>query len=50
MLRLGLISEIEDVPGIYNHYRGADGLNPHKSYGYLNHPAVAGRISRWLGY
>jgi hypothetical protein len=50
MLRLGLIEAIEDEPGIYNHFRGDLGLDVHKSYGYLNHPAVAGRICRWLGY
>jgi hypothetical protein len=50
MLRLKLIREIVDEPGIYNHFRSLDGLNVHKSYGYLNHPVVAGRICRWLGY
>jgi hypothetical protein len=51
MLRLGVIEDIEDVTGIYNHYRLDDGsLNPHKSYGYLNHPAVAGRICSWLAH
>lgn len=50
MLRYGLIRAIEDVPDIYNHFRDADGLNPHKSYGYLNHAVVASRISSWLGY
>jgi len=50
MLASGALREIEDVPGIYNHFRSADGLNPHKSYGYLNHSVVARRICRWLGY
>lgn len=50
MLDLGLVESIEDVPDIYNHFHGADGLNTHKSYGYLNHPVVAGRICDWLGY
>jgi hypothetical protein len=50
MLRLGLIESIEDEPGIYNHFRGDRGLDVHKSYGYLNHPVVAGRICRWLDY
>jgi hypothetical protein len=48
MLRLGLTREIEDVPGIYNHFHGDQGFNPHKSYGYLNHPVVASRICDWL--
>jgi hypothetical protein len=50
MLRAGLIDAIEDFPRIYNHFRNAEGLNPHKSYGYLHHPVVAGRIVAWLGY
>lgn len=50
MLRLGLVRSIEDEVGIYNHYRAEHGLNVHKSYGYLNHPVVAARICRWLGY
>lgn len=50
MVRHGLVDAIEDVPGIYTHFRGDLGLNVHKSYGYLNHPVVAGRICRWLGY
>ena len=49
MQRQGLVRSIEDLT-IYNHYRGDRGFNPHKSYGYLNHAAVAGRICRWLGY
>jgi hypothetical protein len=50
MLRRKLIESIEDEVGIYNHFRGERGLDVHKSYGYLNHPVVAGRICRWLGY
>jgi hypothetical protein len=50
MLQLGLIESIEDEPGIYNHFRGDRGLDVHRSYGYLNHPLVAGLICRWLGY
>jgi hypothetical protein len=50
MVKLGLIESIEDEPGIYNHFRGDRGLDVHRSYGYLNHPLVAGLICRWLGY
>lgn len=50
MLSFGLVQAIEDLSGIYNHFRGENGLNVHKSYGYLNHAAVAGVIGRWLGY
>lgn len=48
MVRYGLIPAIEDVADVYNHYRDGDGLNPHKSYGYLNHPVIARRICDWL--
>lgn len=51
MVNSNLIESIEDVPAIYNHFRRDDGsLDPHKSYGYLNHAAVATRICRWLNY
>jgi pimeloyl-ACP methyl ester carboxylesterase len=50
MVRYGLVQAIEDDANIYNHFHGVDGLNPHKSYGYLNHAAVARRICRWLDY
>jgi hypothetical protein len=50
MLKFGLVDAIDDVTGIYNHFRrGGDGtLNVHKSYGYLNHRLVAELICRWL--
>jgi len=48
MLKLGLVRSIRDVTGICNHFRVAGQLNVHKSYGYLNHPAVASRIAGWL--
>ena len=47
MRRLGLTAAIEDY-SIYNHFHGDDGLDVHKSYGYLNHPLVAGVVARWL--
>lgn len=50
MQRAGLVQSIEDIAGIYNHFRVADQLNVHKSYGYLHHPVVAGLIADWLGY
>jgi hypothetical protein len=50
MLKFGLVQSIDDVPGIYNHFRrdGDGTLNVHKSYGYLNHRLVAELICRWL--
>ena len=50
MLKLGLTQSIEDVTGLYNHFRMDEMLNVHKSYGYMNHAVVAERICRWLGY
>lgn len=50
MERAGLVEAIVDITGIYNHFRAGEQLNVHKSYGYLNHPAVAGRVANWLGY
>jgi hypothetical protein len=48
MLRLGLTEAIVDHVGLYNHFRGDIGLNPHEAYGYLNHHLVAERIAAWL--
>ena len=50
MLELGLTRSIDDVAGLYNHFRLDGVLNVHKSYGYLNHAVVAEHICRWLGY
>jgi hypothetical protein len=48
MLAHGLIDSIRDEPAIYNHFHGINGLDVHKSYGYLNHAVVAGHVARWL--
>ena len=48
MLELGLIESIDDDADIYNHFRNDRGLDPHKSYGYLMHRAVAGRVADWI--
>lgn len=48
MLKLGLLESLEDCTGIYTHFRGPAGLDVHKSYGYLNHAAVAGAVAQWL--
>jgi pimeloyl-ACP methyl ester carboxylesterase len=47
MQKAGLVQSIEDLD-IYNHFRKEGQLNVHKSYGYLNHPAVAERVRKWL--
>jgi hypothetical protein len=50
MVRLGMLQSIRDEADIYNHFRVDGRLDPHKSYGYLNHAIVARRICNWLGY
>lgn len=48
MLEQGLLDSIEDhCNGIYNFYRNSDGLNCHRSYGYLVNPAVGEVIADW---
>ncbi|MBD3671134.1 MAG: hypothetical protein HUJ29_10205 [Gammaproteobacteria bacterium] len=48
MMELGLIDSIEDhCSGIYNFFRNDEGLNCHRSYGYLVNPAVGAVITRW---
>jgi hypothetical protein len=48
MSDLGLLHSLEDCTGIYNHFHGPNGLDVHKSYGYLNHQDVAGPIAQWI--
>ncbi len=48
MLEQGLVESIEDhCTGIYNFYRNEEGLNCHRSYGYLVNPAVGNVIANW---
>lgn len=48
MLRYRIVESIEDhCEGIYNYYRNNEGLNCHRSYGYLVNPAVGEIIARW---
>lgn len=43
------VGRIRDIHGdIYTAFRNADGLNPHRSYGYLVHPEVGAVIAGWL--
>jgi hypothetical protein len=50
MVRRGLIGAeaIVDRPRICNLWVGTDGSNPHKLYGYLEHPEVAREIAAWI--
>ncbi len=48
MLKQRLLTSIEDHShGIYNYFRSAEGLNCHRSYGYLVNPAVGSTIADW---
>ena len=40
--------EIVDLPKIHTFWVGTDGMNPHKFYGYLDHPDVARQIAAWI--
>lgn len=48
MLALGLTESITDIhEGIYGYFRNEEGLNVHRSYGYLVQPTVGAAIARW---
>jgi hypothetical protein len=48
MLELGLVESIEDhLQGIYNIFRSDEGLDCHRSYGYMVSPAVGNIIADW---
>lgn len=48
MLKQGLVTSIEDHShSIYNYYRSDEGLDCHRSYGYLVNPAVGSIIAEW---
>jgi hypothetical protein len=48
MMRLGLIEDIRDnSEPVYNHFRSEEGINVHRSYGYLVNPAVGAVIASW---
>lgn len=48
MVKLKLIENIEDhCEGIYNYFRNEEGLNTHRSYGYMVNPAVGKVIADW---
>jgi len=48
MQDLGLIESIKDINGgVFNYFRNEQGLNVHRSYGYLVNPRVGEVIARW---
>jgi len=48
MIMAGLVDAIEDRIDLYNVFWEQDGINPHRSYGYLVHADVATLIGDWL--
>lgn len=49
MREQGLVESIEDhCHGIYNFFRSNEGMNSHRSYGYLVNPAVGNLIAEWV--
>ncbi|MCL4791655.1 MAG: hypothetical protein KJ040_06330 [Gammaproteobacteria bacterium] len=49
MLRLGLVREITDQTDLINPFRGAEGLNVHKCYGYFVNTITGAAIADWWG-
>lgn len=47
MLKLGLVEEITDDNSLFTYFRGPEGLNVHKCYGYMVNERVAGAVARW---
>lgn len=48
MVKLGLTEDIcDNREPVYNHFRNEQGLNVHRSYGYLVNPAVGAVIASW---
>lgn len=47
MRALGLIEELSDRLDLQTWYRGAEGLNVHKCYGYMANPVLGGAVARW---
>jgi hypothetical protein len=48
MRERGLVRSIRDLPRIHTFWVGPAGSNPHKSFGYLNHPVVARTLAKWI--
>lgn len=47
MLRLGLVAEITDQINLVNPFRGQEGLNVHKCYGYFVNAVTGAAIADW---
>ncbi len=47
MRRLGLVEAISDRTDLVNPFRGAEGLNVHRCYGYFTNAVTGEAIVRW---
>ena len=47
MLEHGLVESITDNVRLLNYFRGPDGLNVHKCYGYMINPETASVVAKW---
>jgi hypothetical protein len=47
MSRLGLVGEISDQIDLVNPFRGQEGLNAHKCYGYFVNAGTGATIADW---
>jgi len=48
MKQMKYLREIKDLDEVYTFWVGENGTNPHKLYGYLDNPVVAGQVLNWL--
>lgn len=47
MQQLGLVEEITDRLDLQTYFRGAEGLNVHRCYGYMVNPVLGAAVGRW---
>jgi hypothetical protein len=47
MRELGLVEEISDRLDLQTYYRGPEGLNVHKCYGYMVNPVLGATVADW---
>jgi hypothetical protein len=47
MRELGLVAEISDRLDLQTYFRGPEGLNVHKCYGYMVNPVLGATFARW---
>ncbi len=48
MVELGLVESVTDELDLHTYFRGPDGLNVHKCYGYMANQRVGATLAEWL--